>query len=100
MPECRSRGNYALLLDEGHDSEEMIKMYFPDAEILEHKDIQWYCDCSREKFFASLSTLSEDDLNEMIKDGEGAEVVCQYCSSKYKFTNEELKEALEKKHAV
>ena len=48
----------------------------------------------------SLATLHEKDLQEMIDDGKGAEIVCQYCSTKYDFSTEELKEIMEKKHSV
>ncbi len=90
----------STLIDEGLDLEEMIKMYFPDAEILDHKDIRWHCDCSKEKFLTSLSTLSEEDLQEMIDDNKGAEITCQYCSSTYTFTTEELQGALNRKHGI
>ena len=82
----------STLIAEGRDLEEIIKEYFPDADILEHRDISWYCDCSKDKFAASLLTLSEEDLNELIEEGKGAEVRCEYCNTFYNFTSEELKE--------
>ncbi len=88
------------LIDEGKDLEEIIKMYFPDAKILDRRDVRFYCGCSKEKFMDSLATLHEKDLQEMIDDGKGAEIVCQYCSTKYDFSTEELKEIMEKKHSV
>ena len=42
----------------------------------------------------------DNDLKEMIEDGKGAEIVCQYCNTTYNFTTEELTEILEKKHRV
>ncbi|MCH3962027.1 MAG: Hsp33 family molecular chaperone HslO [Solobacterium sp.] len=88
------------LIDKGTDLEEVIRTYFPDANVLAHRDVRFYCGCSKEKFMDSLSALHEKDLQEMIDDGKGAEIVCQYCSTKYNFSTEELKEILEKKHRV
>ena len=90
----------STLIDEGHAVDEIIHMYFPDAQILEHRDIRWRCDCSRERFHDALMTLSEEDLHEMIEDGKGAEIVCQYCNTKYQFETADLEEILEQKHGV
>lgn len=86
------------LIDNGQSLEEIIQTYFPDASILQHRNVQWHCDCSRERFKAGLMTLHDSDLQEMIKDGKGAECVCQYCNEKYTFTTEDLKEILDSKH--
>lgn len=86
------------LIDSGADLEDIIKTYFSDAEILEHRNVEWRCDCSKDRFYRGLMTLAESDLNEMIDDGKGAECVCQYCNTPYFFSTEELKKILEDKH--
>lgn len=90
----------STLIDEGKDLEEIILEYFPDAVILEHKDIRWNCGCSREGFKAALGTLKDTDLQEMIDDGKGAEIKCQFCNTTYFFSSEELKEVLENRHSA
>ena len=87
----------STLIDEGHDLEEIIRMYFEDARILEKRDVRWHCGCSREGFAAALQLLKEEDLEEMISDGKGAEIHCQYCNTYYNYTTEELEAILEKK---
>jgi molecular chaperone Hsp33 len=86
------------LIDGDLSLEEIIHTYFEDANILDHRDVRWHCDCSKERFYAGLMTLADSDLEEMINDGKGAECVCQYCNEAYNFTTEELKEILEHKH--
>ncbi len=86
------------LLREGNTPEDIIRMYFPDAEILGRKDVRWHCGCSKERFEVSLMTLKDSDLEEMIEDGKGAEIRCQYCSSLYQFDTEDLKNILNRKH--
>ena len=87
----------SVLIEEGNDLEDIIKMYFEDAVILDHRDVRWHCGCSREHFFSALLTLKESDLQEMIDDGEGAEIRCQYCNSVYRYDTEDLKQVLEKR---
>lgn len=86
------------LIERGKSLEDIIHTYFPDANILQHRDVKWHCDCSKERFKAGLMTLHDADLKEMIEDNKGAECVCQYCNAKYNFTTEELKEILDTKH--
>lgn len=86
------------LIDSDLSLEEIIHTYFEDANILDHRDVRWHCDCSKERFYVGLMTLADSDLEEMINDGKGAECVCQYCNEAYNFTTEELKEILEHKH--
>ncbi len=83
-------------VDQGMNAEEIIKELFPDAVILDHKPVQWRCDCSREHFARGLALIHEKDLQEMIDEDHGCETVCQYCGRKYQFTEEELKEILQK----
>ncbi|MBQ1356142.1 MAG: Hsp33 family molecular chaperone HslO [Solobacterium sp.] len=84
----------------GRTPEQIIIELFPDAAVLEHKDTYWYCDCSRDHFLRALSLVDPHDIQEMIDEDHGAEVVCQYCGKKYQFSEEDLKTALEKRKNV
>lgn len=83
------------LIDEGLSPEQIIKMYFEDAEILEESPIQWNCDCSKDRFKAALTTIAQKDLMEMIEEDHGCEIKCEYCNKAYSFDEEELKFILE-----
>ena len=87
-------------IDEGKTPEEIITLLFPDAKLLDEREIRWYCDCSKEHFASALSLVQEKDLEEMIRDDHGAEITCQYCGKTYSFSEEELKEILEKHRNV
>ena len=82
------------LVKEGNSAEEMILAYFPDAKILDRRDVRWHCGCSRERYMVSLSLLPAEDLQEMIDDGKGAEICCQYCGHYYHFDTDDLKTIL------
>ncbi|MCI5723748.1 MAG: Hsp33 family molecular chaperone HslO [Erysipelotrichaceae bacterium] len=87
----------STMISEGHTVEDIIHEYFEDANILEHKDVRWYCGCTHDHYKEALSTLADHDLQEMFDDGKGAEIHCQYCNKEYHFSPDELKEVLETK---
>lgn len=70
--------------------ENNIKEMFSDFERLETIAIRDVCDCSKEKFRNGLTTLPNEDLEELAKDN--VEVVCQFCQKAYTFTKEEINE--------
>ena len=84
-----------LHLEEINDLNKNIISMFPDFEKLEQIEIKDVCDCSRERFKNSLSTLPINDLEELSK--EEIEVVCQFCCKSYKFSSMELKEMIKEK---
>lgn len=77
--------------------EEIIKTLFPDAVIMEHKPVEWHCDCSKDHFSEALSGLHAKDLQDMINEDHGAEIICHFCGKKYHFSEEELREILASK---
>ena len=74
----------------------IIHTLFNDAKVLGRNDLEWYCGCSKEHFMRALSLISQKDIEEMIQEGKGAHVKCQYCEKEYDFTQEDLKEVLDR----
>lgn len=62
---------------------------------LDYGEIKWECDCSKEKMTKGLMTIGTKDLKEIIEEDGQAELVCQFCESKYQFTKEELEAILQ-----
>ncbi len=87
-------------IDGGKKPEEIILGLFPDAVIMEKRDVRWHCDCSRERFADALVLVAEDELEKLIEEDKGAEIVCQYCSKKYQFSEDDLKAILERRRHV
>ena len=87
-------------IDEGYGPEQIIHELFPDARILDERELRWYCSCSKEGFAAALALIQEKDLEEMIEEDHRAEIICQYCGKAYTFNEEELKEILERHRYV
>ena len=80
------------LIHEGKTPEQIILETFDDAKILSEQDIKFNCYCSEEHMKEALSTLTEDEMNKMIEEDHGCEIVCHWCNTKYQFNEEELKE--------
>ena len=63
-----------------------------EPRILERTPLEYRCTCSRERMEKALISLGKNDLDEIIRDGKGAELVCHFCRSRYLFTTEQLME--------
>jgi len=72
--------------------EQLCEDWFRGMEprILERTRLAYRCTCSRERMEKALISLGRKDLQSLIDDGEGAELVCHFCRKKYNFTTEEL----------
>lgn len=64
------------------------------VDVLEERDIQWSCDCSKERLEKALMTIGKKDMTEIIEEDGQAEMQCQFCLEKYHFDKEELTEIL------
>ena len=82
------------MMDEGMTPEDILTYYLGDLDlkITEKLPVRYYCGCSKDRVAGVLATISTDDLEEMINDGEEIEVKCYFCNSAYKFSTDELKE--------
>lgn len=80
------------MLQNGMDGAEIVKyvMLGFEPEILEETEIGYECDCSRERMERALISLGKTELESIIEDQNGAEIVCQFCNTPYEFTGEEL----------
>ncbi len=65
-----------------------------EPETLDVEGLTYTCDCSRERMECALISIGQNDLQEIIDDDQGAELVCNFCHEKHQFTTEELKALL------
>ena len=64
------------------------------VSLMEFRDLIWECDCSEERLEHVLMTIGEKDLSDIIEEDGQAELVCQFCCSKYHFDKEHLERIL------
>lgn len=86
----------STLIDEGFTPEDILNSIFKDVEmeILEKKEIEYKCDCSKEKIKNIIKSLGKEEIKSMISEDHGAEVVCHFCNTKHNFNEEELKKII------
>ncbi|MEE3742080.1 Hsp33 family molecular chaperone HslO [Streptococcus dysgalactiae] len=80
-----------LLASENHVDALLDAIYGDEPyKRLSEEPLNFQCDCSRERFEAALMTLPKADLQAMIDEDKGAEIVCQFCGTKYQFNENDL----------
>ncbi len=82
------------LLADGQYIDEIMKKAISPLQVkeLSRQPVDFFCRCSRKRFKNALAMLNYDDLKEM--EGEGQEVVCQYCNNKEFISKEEVEEII------
>ena len=71
------------LLDENLSPEAMMEQLFEGFgfTILERRQTEFHCNCSKERVADVISSLQPEDLQEMKEDGKPIEVRCHFCNS-------------------
>lgn len=68
-----------------------------DLKILETVPTEFFCNCDKERIEKAIISIGKKELKEIIEEDETIEVNCHFCSSKYYFDIEELKEIYQNK---
>ena len=102
--------NVTELFKGGMDLERIVKLLYEDMsdetyeklvedyEILEEREVSYYCDCNKEKYYKGLITLGKEEILNLLEELDGTiETECHFCGKKYQFTKEDFKEFLENK---
>ena len=63
-------------------------------ELIGRLDTRYACDCSRDRVERALISMGEVDLVSLIEEQGSAEVGCQFCGKKRRFSREQLQELL------
>ncbi|CAH0312658.1 Hsp33 family molecular chaperone HslO [Peribacillus sp. NPDC101481] len=61
-----------------------------NVNILEKMDVQFSCQCSRERIANALISLGQAEIRDIIETDGQAEAHCHFCNQTYQFSKEEL----------
>lgn len=87
------------MIDEGYTAEDMIKeITGGDYELLETRALNYSCSCSRERFRRGLKSLGSMEIRDILEKDKKAEITCNFCNTKYLFTEKDLEEILSEFH--
>ena len=90
--------NVSKLFDSGLSNEEIIDIAMRDIEfdLFDTIEVEYKCDCSRERMRKKIRGLGESEIKAMFdeeeKEGKPRTLtaVCHFCNSEYKFTEKDL----------
>ena len=90
--------NVSSLFDKGMTNEEIMALAMQGIEydLFDEIDVDYVCNCSRDKMEGALRSLNNKDLrklfDEQIAEGKSEEltVECRFCNSKFSFTPSDL----------
>lgn len=80
------------MLSDGMTAEDIVLRCLAGLEpnLLDEAEVDYHCDCSRERTSRILISIGREDLQELADSGENIEVCCHFCNEKYVFTPEEI----------
>ena len=84
------------LMENGGTPEDILHRILGEENVhfIEKMPVQFECDCSHDRFKQGMAAIGTEELTAIIEEDHGAEVVCQFCGTKYNYTEDELTELL------
>jgi len=75
------------------DSETLLHRLFHQELVnnLLVDNIEFKCDCSRDKMLSALSLLGENEVNEILQEEGEIEITCEFCMNHYSFNEVDIK---------
>lgn len=83
------------MLEDGMTPEDMLREAlngFDDLRITDTTEVQFFCNCSRDRVSRALALLGDEELTSMISDQKPVELSCSFCGRKYAFSVAELEQ--------
>lgn len=80
------------MIEKGYTPEQILEAVLGQnhVQILDKIDVQFKCQCSKERFGAAIIGLGKHEIQEMIDEDGQAEAVCHFCTEHYLFSKQEL----------
>ncbi len=80
------------MLDSGMTSEDIAKQVLDglEPEVLDSFEVNYRCDCSKERVERALISLGREELVKMAEEEEKIEVCCHFCDKKYVYSKDEI----------
>ena len=86
-----------VMLSEGMTVDDIAKEAMKNIEIskLDESEIEYRCNCSKERVERAIISTGKESLEEMIEAGENVNVECHFCDKSYTFTPDDIKKLLD-----
>jgi molecular chaperone Hsp33 len=82
------------MVQEGCTPQEMLQRALGGLplQVLRHVTPVWACDCSHARVSQALVALGAHELQQMVAEQQDAQVHCEFCTTEYVFTPQELEQ--------
>ena len=82
------------ILKAGKTPEDLLNIILDgfDVEITDKIDLNFYCNCDKDRVERALMLIGRKELQELIDEGKPVELCCHFCNKKYIFKTSELLE--------
>jgi molecular chaperone Hsp33 len=94
-----SLGSLSALIAEGKTASDISDIVLKGMpySILEESEMEYKCNCERDKYRRAIKSLGILELADMRDSGEEAEIICRFCGTRYTFSQEELGKMFEER---
>lgn len=84
------------MLSKGMTADDIAKRALKNIKIdkLDENEIEYRCNCSRERVAAALVSTGRESLEEMADSGENTTVECHFCDKVYNFTPDDIRKLI------
>ncbi len=82
------------MISEGMEPEAILNQILEglDFKVLESKEVQYDCRCSRERVLSLIRGLDPEDIKKTLAEQGKVEIGCQFCNQTYLFTDADIAE--------
>ncbi len=90
----------STLINEGATAEDLMGMALGSfsSYTMQEQPANYLCTCSEGRIEATLKSLGRDEIEDMIKEQGGAELICHFCNKAYNFSENKLMQLIENLH--
>ena len=90
------------ILKAGKTPEDLLNIVLEgfDIEFTDKVDLNFYCNCDKDRVERALMLIGEKEIQEMIDDGKEIELRCHFCNKAYTFNVDELKALKDKARVI
>ena len=89
-------GRFSDLLESQPSLEALLDLLVGEgnAQVISKEPVRFHCDLDKVAFAKGIQSLGKQEIQAMIEEDGGAEVVCHYCNDRYYFNEIELREII------
>ncbi len=85
------------IINEGAAPQDLLELALGEIpfDVLEEKEVEFKCNCSRERAITLVSSLGKEEVQDMLEKDKGAVMDCGFCNEQYRLSEDDLREIIE-----